>query len=443
MAEQRQRAKASQRKGAGRRPDAPRRSERPGPTEFVGREDNEVDSPVLAVLDNDGDTVIVLTADPLLRGVGWPGRRHRLDHHRHRTGRGDSTRPTALPGVAPPPRRVGRRRDRASARWPHAAIDVERRDAIRRNHTGTHILHWALREVLGDHVKQQGSLVAPDRLRFDFSHFEPVTADADRRASRTWPTARSSPTPPVRHYRDRPRRRPRQLGAIAFFGDKYGDVVRVLEAGPHSTELCGGTHVTRARRHRAGEDRVRGLDRLEPAPHRGRDRTGHRRPPPPGRGPAGRGRRPPGGRSRRAGRPASTSAWRSSRRCGTRSKALKRQTATGQAGALAASAVDGVVVARVDGLDRDGLRDLAVAVRDTAGVRAVVIIGEPDGRRRRPGRRRHAGQRPERGRAHRRRGQDRRRRRGQGPGSGRGRRPGPGEDRRRPRPGPATPPGLS
>src|SRR5256884_1609914 len=122
-----------------------------------------------------------------------------------------------------------------------AAIDAERRDRIRRNHTATHILHWALREVLGPHVKQAGSLVAPDRLRFDFSHFQAVTPDELDRiealANREIIT-----DAPVRHY-ETTREHAEAIGAIAFFGEKYGDLVRVLEAGDHSVELCGGTHV--------------------------------------------------------------------------------------------------------------------------------------------------------------------------------------------------------
>ena len=122
-----------------------------------------------------------------------------------------------------------------------AAIDGERRDRIRRNHTATHLLHWALREVLGSHVKQAGSLVAPDRLRFDFSHHEPVSAeelaDVERLAN-----AEVITDAPVRHY-ETTKAEAESLGAIAFFGEKYGDVVRVLEAGERSTELCGGTHV--------------------------------------------------------------------------------------------------------------------------------------------------------------------------------------------------------
>ncbi len=122
-----------------------------------------------------------------------------------------------------------------------AAIDGQRRDRICRNHTATHVLHWALREVLGAHVKQAGSHVAPDRLRFDFSHFEAATreqlAEVERLAN-----AEVITNAPVRHY-ETTKVEAEALGAIAFFGEKYGEIVRVLEAGEHSTELCGGTHV--------------------------------------------------------------------------------------------------------------------------------------------------------------------------------------------------------
>jgi alanyl-tRNA synthetase len=121
-----------------------------------------------------------------------------------------------------------------------ATIDGVRRDRIRRNHTATHILHWALRQVLGTHVQQAGSLVAPDRLRFDFSHHEPVTPEQLREVERLANEQIISDRP-VRHF-ETSKAEAERLGAIAFFGEKYGDVVRVLEAGP-STELCGGTHV--------------------------------------------------------------------------------------------------------------------------------------------------------------------------------------------------------
>jgi alanyl-tRNA synthetase len=122
-----------------------------------------------------------------------------------------------------------------------ARIDGSRRDAIRRNHTATHVLHWALREVLGPHVKQAGSLVAPDRLRFDFSHHEAVSREQLDRIE-ALANAEIIGDAPVRHY-ETTKEHAESLGAIAFFGDKYGDLVRVLEAGDHSIELCGGTHV--------------------------------------------------------------------------------------------------------------------------------------------------------------------------------------------------------
>jgi alanyl-tRNA synthetase len=121
-------------------------------------------------------------------------------------------------------------------------VDEERRNAIRRNHSATHLLHWALRRVLGDHVTQKGSLVAPDRLRFDFSHFAPLTP-AERLEVEDLVNAR------VRANDDAQTQvlaiaDAKKAGAIAFFGDKYGDTVRVVSMG-ESKEFCGGTHVTR------------------------------------------------------------------------------------------------------------------------------------------------------------------------------------------------------
>ncbi|MCL1798262.1 MAG: alanine--tRNA ligase [Eggerthellaceae bacterium] len=122
-----------------------------------------------------------------------------------------------------------------------ARIDEGRRARICRNHTATHILHGALREVLGEHVKQAGSLVAPNRLRFDFTHFEAVTpeqlAAIERLANEAIMESHR-----VRAY-ETGIAAAREAGVIALFGEKYGDVVRVLDIEGFSQELCGGTHV--------------------------------------------------------------------------------------------------------------------------------------------------------------------------------------------------------
>ena len=122
-----------------------------------------------------------------------------------------------------------------------ATIDGERREAIRRNHTATHLLHASLRAVLGDHVRQQGSLVGPDYLRFDFSHHAaPTTEELDEvfaRANRAVLTDIDVETT------ETSREEAEDMGAIAFFGDKYGSSVRVVRAGTTSLEFCGGTHV--------------------------------------------------------------------------------------------------------------------------------------------------------------------------------------------------------
>jgi alanyl-tRNA synthetase len=123
----------------------------------------------------------------------------------------------------------------------HARVESQRRQAIALNHTGTHILHASLKQVLGDHVKQAGSLVAPDRLRFDFTHFGRL---ADREVYRVEDLVNE------RIREDRPvevvhsaLHEALKMGAVALFGEKYGDDVRVVKIGDFSMELCGGTHL--------------------------------------------------------------------------------------------------------------------------------------------------------------------------------------------------------
>jgi alanyl-tRNA synthetase len=121
-----------------------------------------------------------------------------------------------------------------------AVIDSPRREAIRKSHTGTHVLHWALRDVLGHHANQAGSLVEPGRLRFDFSHFSQVApeelADIEAEANeRLIANDRVTTTVTSKEHA-------LDMGALAFFGDKYGETVRVVQVGGYSTELCGGTH---------------------------------------------------------------------------------------------------------------------------------------------------------------------------------------------------------
>ncbi|MDR0649351.1 MAG: alanine--tRNA ligase, partial [Synergistaceae bacterium] len=123
-----------------------------------------------------------------------------------------------------------------------AAIDRERRDAIRRHHTATHLLHEALCRVLGPHIRQAGSLVSPDFLRFDYNHFAPLTkeqTDGVERMICAQVLADMPVTTRVMNYTDA-----RKLGVKALFEEKYGDVVRVLDIEGFSTELCGGTHVS-------------------------------------------------------------------------------------------------------------------------------------------------------------------------------------------------------
>ena len=243
MAEQRERARA-----AARQPraadEAAYRSllEDAGPTIFVGRrhEDYTAAANVLAVLEGADDVVeIFLDRSPFYaEGGGQVGDTGRIE--------GPLGTATVVDTVAALPGLHAHRAIVEGTLLPGdevvVSIDGPRREAIRRNHTATHLLHWALREVLGDHVRQQGSLVAPDRLRFDFSHHgspSPAQLEAVARLANEQVLSDS-----IVDTTETTRVEAEEMGAIAFFGDKYGESVRVVRAGDRSLEFCGGTHVS-------------------------------------------------------------------------------------------------------------------------------------------------------------------------------------------------------
>jgi alanyl-tRNA synthetase len=341
-----------------------------GPTEFTGRREYETEATVIGVI---GDAVYLDRTPFYAEAGGQIGDTGTITTD---TGMAEVVDTTyALPGLHAHHVKVQEGTIEVGQRAV-ARIDGERRDAIRRNHTGTHVLHWALRKVLGSHVKQQGSLVAPDRLRFDFSHFEPVTDD-QLRAIEDLANHEILGNAPVRHF-ETTMDEARAMGAIAFFGDKYGDIVRVLEAGEHSVELCGGTHVRRLGD--IGPLKVVSEGSIGSNLRRIEAVTGF--------GPIERLRQEEELVSRAADvlgttpdeLPVAAERLRGElKSLREELKDMRRQAAGSRAGELAAAAVDGVVVARVEGVAGDDLRDLAVAVRDSAGVRAVVLGGEPQG----------------------------------------------------------------
>ncbi|HUO48350.1 MAG TPA: alanine--tRNA ligase [Acidimicrobiales bacterium] len=256
-----------------------------------------------------------------------------------------------------------------------AVIDAPRREAIRRNHTGTHLLHSALRLVLGDHVRQQGSHVAPDRLRFDFSHHEGVRPEELAAVAEL--ANQDVLTDAAVEVLETSKAEAEALGALAFFGDKYGERVRVVRAGTHSTELCGGTHVgslgmigpitvvsegsigSNTRRVEA----VTGAGSLALLGQRQRTIE----------------------EAARLLRVEPDGVIDALERLMERQRASDKELARLKAGALeetarrlADGAVDAVVVERVDGLGADQLRDLSQAVR-RHGATTVVLAGSPDG----------------------------------------------------------------
>ncbi len=259
-----------------------------------------------------------------------------------------------------------------------ATIDGERREAIRRNHTATHLLHAALRSVLGEHVRQQGSLVSPEYLRFDFSHHaQPSREELEEVFAR----ANSAVLTDVSvETTETSRDEAEQMGAIAFFGDKYGTSVRVVQAGSTSLEFCGGTHVdslgqigpimlvsegsigSNTRRifavtGQAALERALDRDRLvQSAAELLRSEPDELL-------------------------SAIARVMERQRDAERELARLRQQASEADARTLAeqAAADSGVVVARRDNVEPDALRSLAQAVLRHDGVRAVVLGGSPDG----------------------------------------------------------------
>jgi len=255
-----------------------------------------------------------------------------------------------------------------------ALVDHERRAATRLNHSATHLMHAALREVLGEHVQQKGSLVDPDRLRFDFSHFQPLSPqELQRIENRVNAQIRANADVETRVM---PIDKAMEAGAMALFGEKYGDEVRVLSIGDFSVELCGGTHARRAgdiglfkivseagvaagvRRIEAvtGEPALAYIEALE----KNLDEV------------AGMLKGTPGGAAAKVGQ-----LLERNRKLEKQLEALKAKLASSQGSDLAGQAreVEGIKVlaARLEGADAKGLRETVDQLKNKLGAAAVIL----------------------------------------------------------------------
>jgi alanyl-tRNA synthetase len=255
-------------------------------------------------------------------------------------------------------------------------VDETRRDAIKRSHTATHLLHWALRSTFGSQLQQQGSLVEPDHLRFDFNHHSSLSEEDiarieelvigdilnDERVEVTESTLDSA----------------RAAGAMSFFGDKYGEIVRVVRAGEHSIELCGGTHVPALGRIGAfvvrSESSVgANLRRIEAFTGKAAHED-HRRARSLLQTAAEALHVAPESVPDAISRLQSTLSQEERARRALSAAADRELAAT-----LADSAVEGSVVARLDGRDQQALRVIAAELIQRPDVKTVGLIGSPDG----------------------------------------------------------------
>ncbi|MCP5061200.1 MAG: alanine--tRNA ligase, partial [Ignavibacteriae bacterium] len=206
------------------------------PTEFLGYDVTECEATILGSKNVDGNTLLALDKTPFYVEAGG-----QINDH----GTIETVEVVDLKKINNQVVHILQNDNNAEFKKNQKVfikIDSKRRFAILRNHIATHFLHAALREVLGTHVKQAGSYVGPDRLRFDFAHFQKLTEDELGNVERMV-NEKLFENLELQHHRNIPFEDAKQMGANMFFGDKYGDKVNVVQFGDFSMEFCGGTHV--------------------------------------------------------------------------------------------------------------------------------------------------------------------------------------------------------
>ena len=344
--------------------------EQHGLTKFVGYTVDSSQSKVLAVVENsDSEIEVFLDVTPFYAESG--GQVGDCGKISTQTGEMIVTDTTfALPGLRKHSGKISRG-EIQQGQTVTAAIDTAVRNATRKNHTATHLLHHALRSVLGEHVKQAGSLVSPQRLRFDFSHYAPLSEREVEQIERI-ANEQVLANADVNAY-ETSKEKATAAGAIAFFGDKYGDVVRVLEAG-ESVELCGGTHVastgdiglikivqessigSNLRRIEA----VTGLNSVDYmiATSKQLNSLGELL-----------------GTNTESLVDAVSRKIAEVKELSDEIKSLRSAAARGRASELVGKHKNGVVVERIDGLVPADLRELAIAIRQNSAIKAVVLGG--------------------------------------------------------------------